>query len=129
MELLAGIPDHSVDLVVTDPPYVIHNTRAGVSNKLCKSIQSAFNELKDANIVSGFDKKILDELWRVMKAPNIYIWCNKEQIFSYLDFFVEQRGCKWELLAWVKTNAMPTYNGKYLTDKEYCLYFRRGGVL
>ena len=127
MELLAGIPDRSVDLVVTDPPYVIHNTRAGVSNKLCKSIQSAFNELKDANIVSGFDKKILDELWRVMKAPNIYIWCNKEQIFPYLDFFVEQRGCKWELLAWVKTNAMPTYNGKYLTDKEYCLYFRRGG--
>lgn len=22
---------------------------------------------------------------------------------------------------------MPTYNNKYLTDKEYCLYFRKGG--
>lgn len=24
-----------------------------------------------------------------------------------------------------KTNAPPLFNGKYLTDKEYCLYFRK----
>ena len=26
-----------------------------------------------------------------------------------------------------KTNALPLFNNKYLSDKEYCLYFRKGG--
>ena len=32
-----------------------------------------------------------------------------------------------DILIWNKTNAMPLFNNKYLTDKEYCLYFRKGG--
>lgn len=32
-----------------------------------------------------------------------------------------------DILIWRKTNAMPLFCNKYLTDKEYCLYFRRGG--
>ena len=27
----------------------------------------------------------------------------------------------------VNTNEVPTYNNKYLSDTEYCLYFRKGG--
>ena len=26
-----------------------------------------------------------------------------------------------------KTNALPLFNNKYLSDKAYCLYFRKGG--
>lgn len=32
-----------------------------------------------------------------------------------------------DILVWNKTNAMPLFNNKYMTDKEYCLYFRKGG--
>lgn len=32
-----------------------------------------------------------------------------------------------DIIIWNKTNALPLFNNKYLSDKEYCLYFRKGG--
>lgn len=121
------VETNSIDLVVIDPPYLIENTNAGGKSKLSRSIQNMNNEIKDANIVDGFDLKILDDLVRVMKKINIYIWCNHKQILDYLKFFVDGHKCSFDILIWNKTNAMPLYNNKYLTDKEYCLYFRKGG--
>jgi len=127
LEYLKTIPDSSIDLVVTDPPYQIDNTNAGGNSKLCKRIQSAQDELTKSNLTGGFNTEVLTELLRVMKVPNLYIWCNGKQIPMYLDFFVKEHGCSFDILVWVKTNAVPAFNNKYLTDKEYCLYFRRGG--
>lgn len=62
-----------------------------------------------------------------MKTPNIYIWCNGKQIPDYIDFFCKKNKCNLEILIWNKPNVPPLFNNKYLTDKEYCLYFRKGG--
>lgn len=129
LEYFSQVPTGSVDLIVTDPPYQIDNTKAGGKSRLCKRIQSAQDELTGSNLTEGFDKRILDEMLRVCKAPNLYIWCNGKQIPMYLDYFVKEHGCTFDILIWAKTNAVPAFNNKYLTDKEYCLYFRRGGVL
>ena len=32
-----------------------------------------------------------------------------------------------DIIIWNKTNALPLFNNKYLSDKAYCLYFRKGG--
>ena len=56
---------------------------------------------------------------------NIYIWCSKKQIEDYLKYFVDKHKCRYEILIWNKTNAMPLYSNKYINDKEYCLYFRK----
>ncbi len=61
-----------------------------------------------------------------MKVPNIYIWCNKKQILSYLEYFVKQYNCVFEIICWCKPNSTPLCGGNYLIDKEYCLYFRKG---
>ena len=45
----------------------------------------------------------------------------------YLDYFVNKNNCSFDIIIWNKSNAMPLFNNKYLTDKEYCLYFRKGG--
>ena len=127
LELMKDIPDKSIDLIVTDPPYLIENTKAGGKSKLAKSIQVMNDEIKENNLTNGFDIKCLDELFRVMKVPNIYIWCNHKQIPMYLDYFVKEKGCSFDIIIWNKTNTMPLFNNKYLTDKEYCLYFRKGG--
>ena len=129
LELLKSVPTASVDLVVTDPPYQIDNTKAGGKSRLCKRIQSYQDELTGDSLTGGFDLAVLDELMRVMRVPNLYIWCNGKQIPMYLDYFVKGAGCTFDILVWVKTNPTPTFNNKYLTDKEYCLYFRGGGVL
>ena len=127
LELLKNIPDKSVDLIVTDPPYQIDHTKAGGQSPLAKSIQGMNNELEAANICKGFDKAILSEMVRVMKNINCYVWCNHKQIPMYLEYFVKGLGCAFDILVWVKSNATPLFNNKYLTDKEYCLYFRKGG--
>ena len=120
------ILDKSVDLIVTDPPYEIHNTKAGGNSNFAKSIQVMNDELEKNGITQGIDEAILKECIRVLKKINLYVWCNKLQVPKYLDFFVGKHKCSFEIIVWRKTNAMPTFNNKYLTDKEYCLYFRQG---
>lgn len=133
MDCLEGmkmIPDGSVDLVVTDPPYDFmtkhqsaNYSGAGAFGKLGRAYHG---ELVDANIVEGFDREaVMKECIRVMKNVNIYIWCNKDQIRWYLNFFSDYN---MELLTWHKTNPIPTCSNKYLSDTEYLLFFREKGV-
>lgn len=35
-ELIKQLPDHSIDLIVTDPPYLIENTKAGGGEQPCQ---------------------------------------------------------------------------------------------
>ena len=125
---IKNIPDKSIDLVIIDPPYDImtsnpHREKIGIS----KSIDLVQKELIENNLVHGYDMTILDELIRVMKNINIYIFCNGRQIPTYIKYFVENLDCKMEVLIWGKTNPLPLYKYQYLSDKEYCLYFRKKG--
>lgn len=127
-ELIKTLPDKSVDLIVTDPPYEgDYHGGGGVARHNGK--QKPFvEEIKGMNLYEGFDLAILLEFVRVMKRINIYLWCSKEQIYDYLTFFVKERGCNWEMLIWAKRNPPPFSNCHYLKDKEYCLYFWEKGV-
>jgi len=117
------IPDNSIDLVVIDPPYNINaNGSGGAFGKEKRSYHKEVKTLSD-----GISNTVLDELVRVMKKPNIYLWCNKNQLRQYIDYF-EDIGCTTDLLTWHKTNPVPTCCNKYLSDTEYILYFRRDGV-
>lgn len=127
LEGLKQLPDSCVDLIVTDPPYLIKCTRAGGHSRLAKNIQPVNDLLRENSLDSGMNPLILPELIRVMKRINCYIWCNKAQIPDYLDFFVGNLACSFDIIIWHKTNPPPTFHNKYLSDKEYCLYFRKGG--
>lgn len=120
------IPDKSIDLIIIDPPYEIETSgkSKGESN-IANSILKVEKNLVNDNLVNGYDLSLLNELVRVMKKINIYIWCNKKQIEKYLRYFLDIHKCKYEILIWNKTNPMPLYKGKYMNDKEYCLYFKK----
>jgi len=125
-KLIKLLPNKSIDLIVTDPPYDLKlKPNAKITNNLSKNLVARDKELIGAKIVSGIKLEILDEFIRVLKTINCYIWCNKAQIIPYLDFFVKKHNCKFEILIWFKTNPVPAFNNNYLTDKEYCLYFRK----
>lgn len=127
LELMKDIPDKSVDLVIIDPPYEFANGGGGGA---FGSKKRNYHKLvsKNQNMNSGISDFVLDELVRIMKKTNIYIWCNKNQLKQYINYF-ENIGCTTELLTWHKTNPVPTCNNKYLSDTEYLLYFRSGGVV
>lgn len=156
-KLIKDIPDKSIDLVYIDIPYLYEMGGAGSSelskrkhiNKLDlqgaetkylkekdvsvkelyrieKNMLNAFNDYQ--NITNGIDYSIFDELCRVMKGINIYIWCSKLQILDIMKYFIEQKQCNFEILTWCKTNPIPTANGTYLSDIEYCLFFKGKGT-
>ena len=124
-EAIKNIPDKSIDLIITDPPYQIDTIGGKTGSNLCKNITKTMDELKEADIIDGLNTDILEQFMRVMKKPNIYIWCNKKQIPDYLEFFVKKHKCKFEIMVWCKTNPIPAFGGNYLNDKEFCLYFRK----
>lgn len=128
-ELIKEIPDKSVDIIVTDPPYEIKGLHAGAHGIFKERGGGKYEqEMVETDLGKGIDLSILDELIRVMKKINIYIWCNKEQIYDYLTYFAKERKCNWEMIIWAKDNPPPFLNGHYLKDKEYCLYFWEKGV-
>ena len=62
---IKNIPDKCIDLIITDPPYLIENTTAGGANDFSangkKSIQNMNDELEEYGITSSIDISILQE--------------------------------------------------------------------
>ena len=151
-KLIKDIPDKSIDLVVIDPPYKFdgggtggafgsdkrnyHKEYLELYKKTGKTEETerlricanADRQRENIKFVSeGFDNSILDELCRVMKKINIYIWCSKGQLRQIIDYF-DDLGCFIDLLTWHKTNPTPMCNNTYLSDTEYCFFIREKGV-
>lgn len=128
LEKMKDIPDGSVDLIATDPPYIIGKSSGGSVNNI-KKFNVSLEQLDDANLREGYDMKAFaTEVRRIQgNRINAYIWCNKAQIMDYFKIYVDGMKCKFEIISWHKQNALPTYYNKYLSDTEYCLYFHTGG--
>lgn len=123
-EAIKKIPDKSIDLVYIDIPYLIDD--GGCSDSALSQRAKKLRSVELESIRHGIDYSILDELCRVMKYIYIYIWCNKNQIYDILKYFIE-KGCYFEILTWCKTNPTPLTNNVMLPDIEYCLMFRQKG--
>lgn len=125
LEILKTIPDKSIDLIVTDPPYQISITGgAMIEEKQIRYVQ----EKQLSGIDNGYNPQILDECLRVLKAINIYIFCSHYQIVPLLEKFVNERKCHFNILTWHKENPLPYCGNTYLKDTEWILFFREQGV-
>ena len=91
LELLKTLSDNTVDCVVTDPPYELNINGGGIYNQPDKQYINSLSTMKD-----GFSTEILDELVRVMKKINIYLFCSQRQILPLLKYFVEDKHCNWD---------------------------------
>ena len=127
LHILNGIENNSVDLIVTDPPYEVSTKSIGGTLQTRMKVDKAFHDLENLEITEGYAiDKYADKFMQIMKEPNIYIWCNKKQIPTYFDIYVNKYNCLFDIICWHKTNALPTYSNKYLSDTEYLLYFHSG---
>ena len=125
LERLRLFPDGCVDCIITDPPYEVATSGAGMYKQKDKRY---VKELKAHGIADGFSPDFLDEMCRVMKKINICIFCSQKQIIPLLDYFVKGKGCNYNILSWHKTNPIPACGNKYITDTEFVLFFREKGV-
>lgn len=145
-QAIKDIPNKSVDLIYTDIPYDFEGNGVvssgscfddkkrdyhGEYEKISKRTTSSFLDKakrkstdETSEIAFGIDYLILEEFCRILKNINCYIWCSKKQILPIMKYFIDKKGCLFELLTWHKTNPIPTCNNTYLSDTEYCLLFR-----
>ncbi len=125
LELMKEIPDKSIDLVVTDPPYKI--IKGGDSNgKNSKRPQGILkgsrNLFKYQNIkISDW----MDELYRVLKEDShIYIFTNLTNLKEMLDESLKTGFKIHNILIWEKNNCTPSQF--YMKNCEYVLFLRKG---
>lgn len=126
-KLIKEIPDKSIDLIITDPPYDMSGgkkIKATVYSK--NNFNSGINDAIEMGICNGIDYSILDEFCRVLKKIYIYIWCNVKQISTYMSYF-EKKGCNVNLLVWHKTNVAPLVNNTFIPELEYIVVAREEG--
>lgn len=126
-EIIKEIPENTVTLIHTDPPYLIHS---GVQNAKMyeqKGINNQQKKLYDANISDSFDYKIFEEFNRVCKCPNYQIWCSKKQFIDYLKL-ADKNKWNWQDIMLYRNNALPNVRGKY-QDKDYLVHLWKGRTL
>ncbi len=119
LEGLRKMPDNSVDLILSDPPYALDNSD-GIGTGVAKD----YKYLKEIDYMcNGFDLRILDECMRVLRG-NAFFFCSKDQIPMYIKYFAGT-DMNIQVLTWSKTDAPPLCCGKYLSDTEYIIYAYR----
>jgi len=108
LEGMKQLPDESVDLVFTDPPYnisqkgkIFRNYRNGKNG----DINMDFGEWD-----YGFDMiPFLQEAKRILKENgSVIVWTSEQLYGDYRKWFAENMYPK-QLLVWVKTNPLPQF--------------------
>lgn len=114
IEEMKKIPDSSIDLCLTDIPYMEVNRNSNGIRNLDKGI---------ADILNHSIESLLNEIIRITKG-SIYIFCGIEQISEIRKILVN-RGISTRLGIWEKTNPSPSSN-RYHQIFEYILVFSKG---
>jgi len=121
-ELIHTIPDKSIDLLLTDPPY--NNLR--VSNPGWDKQRYYMKKIEDLNLNQFNVTEFLNLVEPKLKHFHAYIFSNKSILSDYINW-IEGRKYNWNLLIMAKHNPVPAINYKYLSDKEYILFIREPG--
>ena len=117
LEFLKQIPDNSVDLIVTDPPYNV-----SIKNNIHCDMGTIVKNFGDWDF--NFDPvPILAELRRVLKPTGqIYVFCGTAQIPIYMQIFQKEWFFR-NFLVWHKTNPPPRLSKtNYVFSNEYIIY-------
>lgn len=100
LEIMQNIPDKSIDLIVTDPPYLINyktNYRKDKTHDFCSVIKNDNNY--------GLIHNYIQECYRILKDNTaMYMFCNCDRV-DYFKQELENANFKIKnMIIWVKNN-------------------------
>ncbi|MEG1205113.1 MAG: site-specific DNA-methyltransferase [Angelakisella sp.] len=118
------IPDNSIDLIVTDPPYKI--TARGNGGNSGGMFQK--KSVNNGKVFQTNDLEIEDwlpPLYRILKEnSHCYIMTNNKNITHYLDVIDKSKFHYIKNLIWVKDNKI--MGQTYMSQFEYIIMLRKG---
>jgi len=117
LELLALIPESSVDLIFADPPYFLSN--GGITchaGRMVSVNKGAWDKSKGPGANHDFNRSWLAACQRVLK-PNGSIWVSgTAHVIHSVGFAMQQLGFKLlNDISWVKPNPPPNLSCRYFT--------------
>jgi len=118
IELMKKIPNESIDMILTDPPYGINFRSGHRKNK--------YDAIKNDDNLNWLDT-FVDEAFRVAKNNTAhYIFCSQHNIDKFKIAF-EKKFIFKNLLIWVKNNtSMGDLRGSFACRTEFVLLFVKG---
>ena len=129
LEGMKRIPDKSVDLIITDPPYL--HVKGGMKSKKY-NVGTWNSNSYMVEQMSDFDRdkiyRFLDVSLLKMKKANMYIFCSKLQLVHYFNYISEHKKLKYDLLVWDKVKYSMKSTKFYTSDIEYVVRIYEPGV-
>lgn len=124
LNIIKSIPDNSIDLIATDPPY--RTTSRGNAGNSGGMLQKKINKQGIVFDNNNCDVKIwMPEIYRILKdGSHCYIMTNHVNLIEYLNVATQCGFHFIKSLIWDKQNKiMGQY---YMSQFEYILFFRKG---
>ena len=124
LEIMGGIKDKSIDLIVTDPPYLMNYQ----SNRRKK--EDRFDKIKNDKGNYMLIQDYLEECHRIMKDNTaIYCFCSWHNIDFFKNEFEKHFKLK-NILVWNKNNhGTGDLKGSYAPKHEFILFGHKGRTL
>lgn len=113
LDLMKQIPDKSINLVLTDPPYNFEAHGRGIAGKRKIYIEMAnWTNVKN----DWYSKEIMDEYVRITEFPNLFLFCGKKDLYNCLKYAVSNK-LNYYILPMCKNNPIPTTNNTWLHNE------------
>lgn len=124
LDIIKTLPDESIDLIVTDPPYkCISGGKPHLKNQPSGILSKNDGKIFEHNNISP--EEYFGELYRILKdESHCYIMTNTINIEKMLTIAREVGFGLHNILIWKKNNATP--NRWYMKNCEYILFLRKG---
>ena len=125
VDWLSDLPEKSIDLVITDPPYEsLEKYRAIGTTTRLKNSKSSSNEWFTIFPNDRFEE-LLKQVYRVLKKnSHFYLFCDQETMFIVKPL-AEKVGFKfWKPIIWDKCAIGMGYH--YRAKYEFILFFEKG---
>ena len=124
LEVMKNIPDKSVDLVVTDPPYLMNYQ----SNRRKK--EDRFDKIKNDKNNYSLIQEYFKECYRIMDDNTaIYCFCSWHNIDFFKSEFEKNFKLK-NIIVWCKNNhGTGDLKGSYAPKHEFVLFGHKGRTL
>lgn len=125
LEKMKDIPDGSIDMVLTDPPYEISNSVGGMMDRDNRDFIRNIDKMgmcKSGFNVREFLNSCLSKFCSKSKFCGVF-FCSMKQLSSYI-VWAELNKLQVGVGVWHKSNPAPLCNFKYLNDIEYWAYIK-----
>lgn len=117
VEVMGRMPNESIDLILTDPPYNASNSKIVCEEKSFNAVNEDWDKDFDATA-------FLDMAYDKLK-PNgsMLVFCSHHTLGQYLSWGKMKIQ---QIIHWVKTNPFPAIAKVYTPNVEYCVWFVKG---